>query len=200
VVYEDFAYRIDRRKSELRGFFDDNGFWWTLRISCLSENYPDDDEERLPPPCAPSLDLTFPRGIGPAKWQGFEYVGYSFQFDDRITFPILPGIPSGAYIGWHHSCPRHEISFAFRHGNMLQLRWKPLAKEDEYDSGTIFYVDASVPFTGLTYFGGDGEVDLHKLKQSIGERFVLSEFRKARIQKPYVRFELKPQVGEDDEE
>ncbi len=192
VVYDEFAYRVDHGNSALRGYFEKDNFWWTLHIECHAQEYPSDDEMRLPPQYAPKLDLTFPSGIGPASWREFELTTHSFRFDDDAAFPLMPGIPSGGYIGEHFSCTEHSLNFGTRIGNVLDLRWKPLAKFDEYDPGVFLYVDTDIPFTGVTVSVGNGKADLAAARKKVAKRFDLSEFQKPHTMRSQVQFELIP--------
>ena len=179
VVYDEFAYRIDRSKSSLRGYVEGDALWWKLRIGCLDACYPETDPRRDAPCCAPSLDLTMPEEMTPTDWRAFEHKSYRFKFGDDVAFPLMPGIPSGAYHGEHHSCTKHHISFGLRIGNVYQVRWKPLARADEYDPGCYFFVDADLPFAGISVWVGDEDYDLETIEGTLSRWFDLSEFASA---------------------
>ena len=62
---------------------------------------------------------------------------------------MLPSISSAAYIGYHLSCTGHQLSFGSVADSQIQIRWKLLAKEYDWDTGVEFHVDTDLLFAGV---------------------------------------------------
>ena len=178
VVYREFAYRVDREKSSLWAHIEEGRLWWLLTIQCVDTDYPDDDEDNFPPACAPSLSLTFPSSVRRTSWRAFEGTSYKFTFDDEEAFPLFPGIPSSAYIGYHHSCTEHHISFGRLLGSTYHVRWKPLARAALEHDGEFFFVDADVPFAGIGVRTSNGN-EIESVEDTLTQWFNLDEFEAA---------------------
>ena len=151
ITAGEFAYRVDHELSYAIAQISGDYRWWTLVIQSTYTDYPESDDDRLPPQSAPFLTITLPRlKKRDRSLADFEYKSFKIEYKNDADFLGMPGECSSAY-AWdeHRFCGKATVSFSWASNALASVRVQMLARAEWADPGNLLYADTDLRFKGV---------------------------------------------------